>query len=147
MICTLIVIAVVLVKARPPAAGLLHLSISRAAVLRIADGGSGAAAAAAAGAVPTAFSYGGSSWLAGGQGGCNYQAANWVFGIETDMSGTELNGTEAIATNVLGMPHCFMVALPARHPTGHVERPHAVGAHGRGSLGRQLGIVVVCSCR
>jgi hypothetical protein len=119
------------------------------AVLRIADGGSGAAAAAAAaaGAVPTAFSYGGSSWLAGGQGGCNYQAANWVFGIETDMSGTELNGTEAIATNVLGMPHCFMVALPARHPTGHVERPHAVGAHGRGSLGRQLGIVVVCSCR
>jgi hypothetical protein len=70
-----------------------------------------------------------------------------VFGIETDMSGTELNGTEAIATNVLGMPHCFMVALPARHPTGHVERPHAVGAHGRGSLGRQLGIVVVCSCR
>jgi outer membrane immunogenic protein len=33
----------------------------------VADGGSGAAAAAAAGALPTAFSYGGSSWLAGGQ--------------------------------------------------------------------------------
>jgi outer membrane immunogenic protein len=66
----------------------------------VADGGSGAAAAAAAGAFPTTFSYGVSSWLAGGQAGCNYQAANWVFGIETDMSGTKLNGSQTIATNV-----------------------------------------------
>jgi outer membrane immunogenic protein len=47
----------------------------------VADGGSGAGAAAAAGAIPTAFSYGSSSFVAGGQAGCNYQAANWVFGI------------------------------------------------------------------
>jgi outer membrane immunogenic protein len=66
----------------------------------VVDGGSGVAAAAAVGAVPTAFGYGGSSWLAGGQAGCNYQAANWVFGVETDMSGTKLNGSETIATNV-----------------------------------------------
>jgi len=68
--------------------------------ITVADGGSGAAAAAAAGAIPTAFSYGGSSWLAGGQAGCNYQASNWVLGVETDISGTELNGNRGIATNV-----------------------------------------------
>jgi outer membrane immunogenic protein len=66
----------------------------------VADGGSGAAAAAAAGALPTAFSYGSSSFIAGGQAGCNYQAANWVFGIETDMSGAKLNGSQSIATNI-----------------------------------------------
>jgi outer membrane immunogenic protein len=71
-----------------------------ATTVSVVDGGSGAAAAAAAGAVPTAFSYGGSSWLVGGQASCNYQAANWVFGIETDMSDTKLNGSETIATNV-----------------------------------------------
>jgi outer membrane immunogenic protein len=65
----------------------------------VVDGGSGAAAAAAAGAIPTAFNVGGSSWLAGGQAGCNYQAASWVLGIETDFSGTNLNGSETIATN------------------------------------------------
>jgi outer membrane immunogenic protein len=66
----------------------------------VADGGSGAGAAAAAGAIPTAFGDGGGSFIAGGQAGCNYQAANWVFGIETDMSGTKLNGSQTIATNV-----------------------------------------------
>ena len=66
----------------------------------VTDGGSGAAAAAAAGAIPTAFGVGGSSWIAGGQAGCNYQAANWVLGIETDLSGTKLDGSAAIATNV-----------------------------------------------
>lgn len=65
----------------------------------VTDGGSGAAAAAA-GAIPTAFGAGGSSWIAGGQVGCNYQAANWVFGIETDFSGTRLDGSATIATNV-----------------------------------------------
>jgi outer membrane immunogenic protein len=48
---------------------------SDATTVSVVDGGSGVAAAAAAGAIPTAFSYGGSSWLAGGQVGCNYQAA------------------------------------------------------------------------
>jgi outer membrane immunogenic protein len=66
----------------------------------VVDGGSGAVAAAAAGAIPTAFGVGGSSWLAGGQGGCNYQASNWVLGIETDFSSTNLNDSAAIATNV-----------------------------------------------
>jgi outer membrane immunogenic protein len=64
------------------------------------DGGSGSGPAAAAGALPTSFSYNGSSWIGGGQLGCNYQASNWVFGIETDVSGMKLNGGEAIATNV-----------------------------------------------
>jgi outer membrane immunogenic protein len=68
----------------------------------VVDGGSGAAVAAAAGSIPTSFSVGGSSWIAGGQAGCNYQAANWVFGIETDMSGTKLDAAETIATNVPG---------------------------------------------
>jgi outer membrane immunogenic protein len=66
----------------------------------VVDGGSGAAAAAAAGAIPTSYSYGGSSWLGGGQLGCNYQASSWVFGAETDMSGTKLNGGETLNTNV-----------------------------------------------
>jgi outer membrane immunogenic protein len=66
----------------------------------IVDGGSGAAAAAAAGAIPPAFGVGGNSFIAGGQAGCNYQAANWVLGIETDFSGTRLDGSATIATNV-----------------------------------------------
>jgi outer membrane immunogenic protein len=66
----------------------------------VVDGGSGAAAAAAAGAIPTAFSAGSSSFIGGGQAGCNYQAASWVLGIETDFSGTKLDGSETIATNV-----------------------------------------------
>jgi outer membrane immunogenic protein len=68
----------------------------------VTDGGWDAAAAAAAGAIPTAFGVGGSSWIAGGQAGCNYQAANWVLGIETDFSGTSLDGSATIATNVPG---------------------------------------------
>jgi outer membrane immunogenic protein len=68
--------------------------------ISVVDGGSGAGAAAAAGAIPTVLDYGGSSWLAGGQLGCNYQASNWVFGIETDMSSTKLNASETINTNV-----------------------------------------------
>jgi outer membrane immunogenic protein len=66
----------------------------------VVDGGSGAAAAAAAGAIPTAFGAGSSSFIGGSQGGCNYQAANWVLGIETDFSGTKLDGSQTIATNV-----------------------------------------------
>jgi outer membrane immunogenic protein len=66
----------------------------------VTDGGSGAAAAAAGGAIPTAFGVGGNSFIAGGQAGCNYQAANWVLGIETDFSGTKLDGGATIATDV-----------------------------------------------
>jgi outer membrane immunogenic protein len=68
----------------------------------VVDGGSGSAAAAAAGAIPTAFGVGGSSWIAGGQGGCNFQTSNWVLGIETDFSGTSLDGSTTIATNAPG---------------------------------------------
>jgi outer membrane immunogenic protein len=64
------------------------------------DGGSGAAAAVAAGAIPTTFDDGGNSWIGGGQLGCNYQASNWVYGVETDISGTKLNAGQTIATNV-----------------------------------------------
>jgi outer membrane immunogenic protein len=66
----------------------------------VVDGGSDAAAAAAAGAIPTTFSVGSSSFIGGGQAGCNYQAASWVLGIETDFSGTKLDGSQIIATNV-----------------------------------------------
>jgi outer membrane immunogenic protein len=68
--------------------------------ISVVDRGSGAGAAAAAGAIPTSYSYGGSSWLGGGQLGCNYQASNWVFGVETDMSGTRLDAGQTIDTNV-----------------------------------------------
>jgi outer membrane immunogenic protein len=64
------------------------------------DGGSGVAVAAAAGVIPLAFNNSGSGWIAGGQLGCNYQISNWVVGIETDMSGTNLNADQAIGTNV-----------------------------------------------
>jgi outer membrane immunogenic protein len=73
---------------------------SDATNISVVDGGSGAGPAAAAGAIPTVFNYGGSSWVAGGQLGCNYQVSNWVFGIETDISGTKLNAGETINTNV-----------------------------------------------
>jgi outer membrane immunogenic protein len=68
--------------------------------ISVIDGGSGAGAAAVAGAIPTSYSYGGSSWLGGGQLGCNYQVSNWVFGIETDMSGSRLDAGQTINTNV-----------------------------------------------
>jgi outer membrane immunogenic protein len=64
------------------------------------DGGSGAGPAAAAGALPTSFSNSASGWTGGGQLGCNYQTSNWVFGIETDISGMNLTGSQALATNV-----------------------------------------------
>ena len=57
----------------------------------LADGGSEAAALAAAASLPTAFDVGRSGWIVSGQTGCNYQAASWVFGIETDIS----NGLDA----------------------------------------------------
>jgi outer membrane immunogenic protein len=68
----------------------------------LVDGGSGAAAALAAGAIPPRYSIDGSGWLGGGQIGCNYQASNWVFGIETDISGTRLNGSQTLNTAVAG---------------------------------------------
>jgi outer membrane immunogenic protein len=64
------------------------------------DGGSGAGPAVAAGAIPTSYSSSGSSWIGGGQLGCNYQVSSWVFGIETDLAGMKLNAGETIATNV-----------------------------------------------
>jgi outer membrane immunogenic protein len=39
-----------------------------------------------------------SSWLAGGQVGCNYQVGAWVFGIQGDYDWTNANGT---ATDLL----------------------------------------------
>jgi outer membrane immunogenic protein len=64
------------------------------------DGGSGAGPAAAAGALPTSFNYSGNGWIGGGQLGCSYQTSNWVFGIESDISGMKLNAGEVIGTNV-----------------------------------------------
>ena len=67
----------------------------------IADGGSGAAVAAAAGSIPIAHDVGTSGWIVSGQTGCNYQAASWVFGIETDIS-NGLDASATVATNVAG---------------------------------------------
>ena len=39
----------------------------------------------------------GSSWLAGGQVGFNYQTGMWVLGVEADASWTDLRGSEHLA--------------------------------------------------
>jgi len=44
------------------------------------------------GRIASGFSYDRSSVLGGGQLGCNWQATNWVVGIETDFDGTDLRG-------------------------------------------------------
>jgi outer membrane immunogenic protein len=69
----------------------------------VVDGGSGFGAAVAAGAIPAAFDTGGLGWIVGGQAGCNYQVANWVLGIETDLSsGHDVSAT--VTTNVPPFP-------------------------------------------
>ncbi len=65
----------------------------------VVDGGSGVGAAVTAGAIPTAFDTGGLGWIAGGQGGCNYQAGGWVTGMETDFSSGH-NVSATVTTNV-----------------------------------------------
>jgi outer membrane immunogenic protein len=57
--------------------------------------------AAAAGSIPIAHDVGTSGWIVSGQTGCNYQAASWVFGIETDIS-NGLDASATVATNVAG---------------------------------------------
>jgi outer membrane immunogenic protein len=66
------------------------------------DGGSGATAAAAAGAIPLAFAYNRSSVIGGGQLGCNWQVNTLVWGLETDLDGTDLSGGQTISTAVPG---------------------------------------------
>jgi outer membrane immunogenic protein len=97
------------------------------------DGGSGAGPAAAAGALPTSFSYSASSWIGGGQLGCNYQSSNWVFGIETDISGVKLNGGQALATNV---PPFFPLTTSVTQDTNWIGTT-------RGRLGWTWGNVLV----
>ena len=101
--------------------------------ISIADGGSGAGAAAAAGAIPTAFNDGASSWVAGGQLGCSYQRSIWVYGIETDISGTKLDASQTIATNV---PPFFPV-------TSSVSQDMTWIGTTRGRLGMAWGNVLV----
>jgi outer membrane immunogenic protein len=60
-----------------------------------------AAVALAAGAIPTSFNYGRTNAIGGAQLGCNYQVSNWVFGIETDIDGTRLDGGQTISTSAL----------------------------------------------
>jgi len=60
-----------------------------ASALNLANGGCNVPCPAFAG------SHTGSSWLAGGQIGFNYQAGMWVLGVEADASWTDLNGTGA----------------------------------------------------
>ena len=59
--------------------GALSLSISAASAQCIGGGGSNSATA--------------SSWVAGGQAGYNWQNGSWVYGLETDLSGTNLKSS------------------------------------------------------
>jgi outer membrane immunogenic protein len=43
-----------------------------------------------------------SSWLAGGQVGCNYQVSTWVFGIQGDYAWTNANGTATDGVLIVG---------------------------------------------
>lgn len=72
------------------------------ATVSVFDGGSGVAAAVAGGAIPTRFSPAASSWLAGGQIGCNYQVSKWMLGVETDISGIRLDANQTINTAAPG---------------------------------------------
>ena len=54
------------------------------------------------GRIASGFSYDRSSVLGGGQLGCNWQATNWVVGIETDFDGTGLRGGGTSNTAVPG---------------------------------------------
>jgi outer membrane immunogenic protein len=99
----------------------------------VVDGGSGAAPAAAAGAIPTAFNNGGASLIGGGQLGCNYQVSKWVFGIETDLSGTRLNFGEVIHTSV---PPFFPLTSSASQDLGLIGTT-------RGRLGMAWGNILL----
>jgi outer membrane immunogenic protein len=88
----------------------------------VVDGGSGAGTAASAGAIPTSFNSGGASLIGGGQLGCNYQMSKWVFGVETDLSGTKLNIGEVIRTNV---PPFFPLTSSASQDLGWIGTTRA----------------------
>jgi outer membrane immunogenic protein len=60
-------------------AGALSLSVSAASAQCAGSGGSNSASA--------------SSWVAGGQAGYNWQQGSWVYGLETDLSGTNLKSS------------------------------------------------------
>jgi outer membrane immunogenic protein len=57
---------------------------------------SGLTGLVAAGAIPVGFGYDGNSWIAGGQAGCNYQRANLVVGIESDLDALSLNAGQTL---------------------------------------------------
>jgi outer membrane immunogenic protein len=94
----------------------------------------GATAAVATGEIPTRFSLGGSSWIAGGQLGCNYQVdSHWVIGGETDLSGTHLFAGQTIST-----------AVPARLPlTSSVSQNLNWIGTTRGRIGTSLDNVLL----
>ena len=60
-------------------AGALSLFVSAASAQCVGSGGSNSARA--------------SSWVAGGQAGYNWQQGPWVYGLETDLSGTSLKSS------------------------------------------------------
>jgi outer membrane immunogenic protein len=49
-----------------------------------------------AGVAPFSFSHDADGFMAGGQIGFNYQIANWVVGIEADLSWSDINGGVAL---------------------------------------------------
>jgi outer membrane immunogenic protein len=71
--------------------------------IRVVDPSGFATAPLATGVIPTSFNYGRGNVIGGGQLGCNYQVGSWVFGIETDFSGTRLDREETINTAVTGL--------------------------------------------
>jgi outer membrane immunogenic protein len=51
---------------------------------------------------PFTYSHDGNGFLAGGQIGFNYQIANWVVGIEADLSWTDIGSTTTVAPLTAG---------------------------------------------
>ena len=55
--------------------------------------------------IPAPTSTGGSGWLGGGGAGCNWQSQQWVFGVEGDIDGGHISGSNT--TSAFSGPHQF----------------------------------------
>ena len=65
-----------------------------------------------------AGAHSGTSWLAGGQAGFNYQIASWVIGVEGQFSWTQLEGSNGITiVNDTDNSRTYPSA-PSRHDLG-----------------------------
>jgi outer membrane immunogenic protein len=66
------------------------------------------------GVLPTSLSPDPKGWLAGAQLGYNWQfAPAWVAGLETDLSGTGINGTTSVSPTNAQFPNLFTTTVSA----------------------------------